>query len=205
MGGSTHIGTQNGWIRKKPNMWWQPGGKRRWNGSITLHCFAIYRHSAPKCFPFLPVCPLFWFLFALCSLLCLLFLLGSVCLCLWKPVRSRHYGAQIKKANFWSWIFRTFCASPLKMVVSCQKYELQKTLYFWDCTPSYGWKHPHRNPDWMDGWKCHLFVCLFVFTMSVPFFLRPFLPPPLGIPPPIVGGRGVGVPRLHLAQSDWWV
>ena len=39
------------------------------------------------------------------------------------------------------------------MVASCQKYEIQKTLYFWDCTPSYGWKHPHRNPKRMEQEK----------------------------------------------------
>ena len=39
------------------------------------------------------------------------------------------------------------------MVVSGQKHEIQKTLYFWDSTPSYGWKHPHRNPKRMDQEK----------------------------------------------------
>ena len=39
------------------------------------------------------------------------------------------------------------------MVVSGQKHEIQKTLYFWDSTPSYGWKHPHRNPKRMEQEK----------------------------------------------------
>ena len=32
-------------------------------------------------------------------------------------------------------------------------YEIQKTLHFWDCTPSYGWMHPHRNPKRMEQEK----------------------------------------------------
>ena len=153
MGGSTHIATQNGWNRKKRSIWWQLGGNGIGMEALRILAFLVNPRSAPNGFPFLPVCPLFRSLFALCSLLCLLFLLGSVCLYLWKPVRSRHYGAQIKNANSWSSDFRTFCPSPLIMVASCQKYEIQKTLYFWDRTPSYGWKHPQRNLKRMEQEK----------------------------------------------------
>ena len=60
--------------------WW----KRHWNGSIALPCFSCqppFRSqwfSVPSCMSFVLVS------FGLCSLLCLLFLLGSVWLCLWK-------------------------------------------------------------------------------------------------------------------------
>ena len=116
MGKSTHIATRNGWNRKKRSIWWL-GGNGIEMEALRFLAFLVNPRSAPNGFPFLPVCPLFWSLFALCALLCFLFLLGSVCLCLWKPHGS-----------------------------------------------------------------CYLLSVSFIFSMSVP----------LGIPPPIVGGRGVG-------------
>ena len=77
---------------------------------------------------------------------------GPVCVCLLKARAIATVRGTDQKSEFLILRFsHILCFAPY--TGGWQNHENAKTLYFWDCTPGYGSKHPHRNPEWMDQEK----------------------------------------------------